>query len=44
MLPPIMLLTTSLVLRNGMCVISAPVASANMTTERCDDVPMPEEP
>src|SRR5579871_1505052 len=37
MWPPSMLLTTSLVLRNGMCVISVPVASANMTDERCAD-------
>src|SRR5262249_60264562 len=42
--PPIMLFMTSLVLRNGACVISVPVAIWNITEERCDDVPMPEEP
>ena len=44
MCPPIMLLTTSAVLRNGICVILVPVASSNITAERCDDVPLPDEP
>ena len=44
MLPPNMLLTTSAVLRNGTWVIFVLVASSNITDERCDEVPMPDEP
>ena len=44
MWPPSMLFTTSAVLRNGTCVIMVLVASWNMTAERCDDVPLPDEP
>src|SRR5215475_925686 len=39
-----MLFTTSAVLRNGTWIILVCVASWNMTDERCDDVPMPEDP
>src|SRR5438105_14064239 len=42
--PPIMLLTTSAVLRNGICVILVPVASPNITADRCEEVPFPDEP
>jgi len=44
MLPPSMLFTTSAVLRNGMCVIVVLLASPNMTDDRCEDVPLPDDP
>ena len=44
MKPPIMLFISSEVLRNGMWVICAPVAASNMTTDKCDVVPIPAEP
>src|SRR3954463_1792174 len=42
-LPPSMLFTTSPVDLYGTCVILAPIACSNITTERCDDVPRPDE-
>jgi hypothetical protein len=40
----IMAVNSSVVLRNGTWVMCVPVASANITTESCDEVPTPDEP
>ncbi len=44
MCPPTMLFNSSAVLRNGTWVILVPLASWNITAERCDEVPLPDEP
>src|SRR5579859_2229462 len=43
-LPLAMAVSSSAVLRNGTCVMWVPVACSNITTESCDEVPMPDEP
>src|SRR5215510_704596 len=44
MCPPIMLFSSSDVLRNGTWIIVVAVASWNITPDRCDEVPIPDDP
>ena len=42
--PPIIAVISSLEARNGMCVMLMPAARMNMTAQRWEEVPLPEDP